>query len=454
MESPPRRPPERRYPLRENRSASRVPPRLPPTRSSSSSSSAAPSPPPTSFARALAFAPPPSSPPASNRHRASSSAALDAATGEAVGPISSEGTTVSVSDIPLMVKTKHHKKKEITSRRAEKRGSVELLGSDQITQLLKSMDTLSELIQKELSDALNTHGVSDGEKRKIFTDLVNKWNSILKEAVSTERGRCKILINKIQELIDKYMPLCLVLGEPEKVSDIQLTASLKQIESLLISAVPELEELKRQRFMKLQDLQGRLIDLWDDLGVTIQKQRPYSFMICNCAAKVDEVVEENALSAELLEKVECEVARLELLLKKSLTEKAGDISTEAESIRNDATKREGVDPTETTHHDQASLPLDTADVQLNPWYGLADAPKLREEVCAWEEEQGKRFFRDANRLKGKLCTEAVGRPHLSAGTSHAAVECLAMFGSLPAAAEPHMGRAFQPLQTISPYVPK
>uniref|UniRef100_A0A452ZPX9 Uncharacterized protein n=3 Tax=Aegilops tauschii subsp. strangulata TaxID=200361 RepID=A0A452ZPX9_AEGTS len=392
MESPPRRPPERRYPLRENRSASRVPPRLPPTRSSSSSSSAAPSPPPTSFARALAFAPPPSSPPASNRHRASSSAALDAATGEAVGPISSEGTTVSVSDIPLMVKTKHHKKKEITSRRAEKRGSVELLGSDQITQLLKSMDTLSELIQKELSDALNTHGVSDGEKRKIFTDLVNKWNSILKEAVSTERGRCKILINKIQELIDKYMPLCLVLGEPEKVSDIQLTASLKQIESLLISAVPELEELKRQRFMKLQDLQGRLIDLWDDLGVTIQKQRPYSFMICNCAAKVDEVVEENALSAELLEKVECEVARLELLLKKSLTEKAGDISTEAESIRNDATKREG----------------------------LADAPKLREEVCAWEEEQGKRFFRDANRLKGKLCTEAVGRPHLSAGTSHAA----------------------------------
>lgn len=127
----------------------------------------------------------------------------------------------------------------------------------------------------ELSHALDTHGVSNAEKTMIFSNLVNKFNDILKETVAIERARCNVVINKISDLSDKYIPLCHVLGEPDKVSDIQMTASLKHIESFLVSAVPEMEEMKLQRLKKLQEMQGNMIDLWDRLGITIAKQRPY-----------------------------------------------------------------------------------------------------------------------------------------------------------------------------------
>ncbi|KAE8813652.1 hypothetical protein D1007_09156 [Hordeum vulgare] len=301
------------------------------------------------------------------------------------------GPLILMRDIPVKLKGNHDKKKEVKESN-EPRSSMKRFAGNQGT--IEDHGNFIRVDTKELSSALTTHGVSYAERTTIFDNLVNRCNDILQETIAHERGRCQVLIKKISDLIDKYIPLCDVLGEPEKVSDIQMTASLKQLETFLSSTIPKLEELKQQRFKKLQELQGRLIDLWDSLGVTILKQKPYSFMMRNCTATLDEVVEAKALSPEILQKVEFEVARLELLLKKSVADKTRYVCTQAEMIYNDGKAPKYEEP--------------------------ADVPHFTEKVCTWEQEHGKKFLYNGHRLKGRLQSEAEGRRNLTAGTSLAA----------------------------------
>uniref|UniRef100_A0A0E0KK60 Uncharacterized protein n=1 Tax=Oryza punctata TaxID=4537 RepID=A0A0E0KK60_ORYPU len=75
----------------------------------------------------------------------------------------------------------------------------------------------------------------------------------------------------------------------------------------------QLTETKKERLQKLQRMQNKILDLWEMMEMTICEQHRYRDVMKNLNASLDEVVEYQSLSTDLLKKAETELMRLENL---------------------------------------------------------------------------------------------------------------------------------------------
>ncbi|EAZ36768.1 hypothetical protein OsJ_21104 [Oryza sativa Japonica Group] len=102
--------------------------------------------------------------------------------------------------------------------------------------------------------------------------------------------------------------------------------------SKLDKTVATLNEDKKSRLSKLQELAGQLYDLWDLMDAPMQERSMFDHVTCNRSASVDKVTAPGALALDLIEQAEVEVQRLDQLKYSKMKEIAFKKQTELEDI--------------------------------------------------------------------------------------------------------------------------
>ncbi|XP_015059357.1 65-kDa microtubule-associated protein 1-like [Solanum pennellii] len=132
-------------------------------------------------------------------------------------------------------------------------------------------------------------------------------------------------LHKVLEFVSTIHDLCAVLGIDffstatevhPSLSDstgVQSKSISNDTLSSLARTVLALEEDKKQRLQKLQELATQLIDLWNLMDTTEEEQSLFDHVTCNKSASVDEVSIPGALALDLIEQAEVEVERLDQL---------------------------------------------------------------------------------------------------------------------------------------------
>lgn len=151
-------------------------------------------------------------------------------------------------------------------------------------------------------------------------------------------------LQKVLDFVSTIHDLCAVLGMDFFSTIVEVHPSLKDsvgVQSKSISndtlsklakTVIELQEDKRARLEKLQELAGQLSDLWDLMDTPKEERSLFDHVTCNISATVDEVTVPGALAVDLLEQAEIEVERLDQLKASKMKEIAMKRQTELEDI--------------------------------------------------------------------------------------------------------------------------
>ncbi|XP_021288700.1 65-kDa microtubule-associated protein 1-like [Herrania umbratica] len=151
-------------------------------------------------------------------------------------------------------------------------------------------------------------------------------------------------LHKVLEFVSTVHDLCAVLGmdffstvtEVHPSLDDSTGVQSKSIsnETLLRLAktVSALNEDKKQRLHKLQELATQLIDLWNLMDTPEEERKLFDHVTCNISASVDEVTVPGALALDLIEQAEVEVERLDQLKSSRMKEIAFKRQVELEEI--------------------------------------------------------------------------------------------------------------------------
>ncbi|XP_069143472.1 65-kDa microtubule-associated protein 3-like isoform X2 [Solanum lycopersicum] len=131
--------------------------------------------------------------------------------------------------------------------------------------------------------------------------------------------RLKLLVDHLTTINS----LCVVLGVDYKqtISEVDPTLEdsrvLKNISKDMIfklsAMINRLEELKKQRLLRLQDLATTLIQLWSLMDTPLEEQQKFYDFTRHIAASENEINEPNVLSADSLQHAEAEVSRLQAM---------------------------------------------------------------------------------------------------------------------------------------------
>ncbi|KAL8505495.1 hypothetical protein ACS0TY_016661 [Phlomoides rotata] len=151
-------------------------------------------------------------------------------------------------------------------------------------------------------------------------------------------------LHNVLEFVSTVHDLCAVLGLDFLTTVTEVHPSLndsrgvqsKSISndtlSKLAKTVLALEEDKKTRLQKLQELATQLIDLWNLMDTPPEERRIFDHVTCNISASVDEVNVPGALALDLIEQAEVEVERLDQLKASRMKEIAFKKQTELEEI--------------------------------------------------------------------------------------------------------------------------
>ncbi|MCD7459213.1 hypothetical protein HAX54_040324 [Datura stramonium] len=132
-------------------------------------------------------------------------------------------------------------------------------------------------------------------------------------------------LHKVLEFVSTIHDLCAVLGidffstvtevhpSLNDSTGVQSKSISNDTLSSLAKTVLALEEDKKQRLQKLQELATQLIDLWNLMDTTEEERSLFDHVTCNISASVDEVSIPGALDLDLIEQAEVEVERLDHL---------------------------------------------------------------------------------------------------------------------------------------------
>ncbi|XP_049408245.1 65-kDa microtubule-associated protein 3 isoform X1 [Solanum stenotomum] len=131
--------------------------------------------------------------------------------------------------------------------------------------------------------------------------------------------RLKLLVDNLTTINS----LCVVLGVDYKqtIAEVDPTLDdsrvLKNISKDMIfklsAMINRLEELKKQRLLRLQDLATTLIELWSLMDTPLEEQQKFYDFTRHIAASENEINEPNVLSADSLQHAEAEVLRLQAM---------------------------------------------------------------------------------------------------------------------------------------------
>ncbi|XP_008811151.2 65-kDa microtubule-associated protein 1-like [Phoenix dactylifera] len=169
---------------------------------------------------------------------------------------------------------------------------------------------------------------------------LNEYQTQLQELQKEKSDR----LHKVLDFVSTVHDLCAVLGmdlystitEVHPSLDDFLGAQSKSISndtlSKLARTVVALEEDKKMRLQKLQQLATQLSDLWNLMDTPMEERSLFDHVTCNISAEVDEVTVPGALALDLIEQAEVEVERLDQLKFSKMKEIALKKQSELEDI--------------------------------------------------------------------------------------------------------------------------
>ncbi|KAE8654209.1 65-kDa microtubule-associated protein 1 [Hibiscus syriacus] len=151
-------------------------------------------------------------------------------------------------------------------------------------------------------------------------------------------------LHKVLEFVSTVHDLCAVLGMDffstvtevhpslDDTTGVQSKSISNDTLSRLAKTVSALNEDKKQRLHKLQELAAQLIDLWNLMDTPEEERRLFDHVTCNISASVDEVTVPGSLALDLIEQAEIEVERLDQLKASKMKEIAFKKQVELEEI--------------------------------------------------------------------------------------------------------------------------
>ncbi|KAG0466399.1 hypothetical protein HPP92_017979 [Vanilla planifolia] len=161
--------------------------------------------------------------------------------------------------------------------------------------------------------------------RKLQKEKADRLHRIL-GLVSSVHGLCAVLGMDFFSTITEVHPTLedSVGMQSKSISNNTLTK--------LANTVASLEEDKRTRLQKLQELASQLFDLWYLMDTPSEERSLFDHVTCNISATVDQVTVPGALALDLIEQAEVEVERLDQLKASKMKEIALKKQRELEDI--------------------------------------------------------------------------------------------------------------------------
>ncbi|CAN0900941.1 65-kDa microtubule-associated protein 2 [Linum grandiflorum] len=207
---------------------------------------------------------------------------------------------------------------------------------------VREFSDVQSQIQKicgEISGSMNSNKLVADESDLSLKKL-NEYHARLQELQKEKSER----LHKVLELVSSVHDLCAVLGldffrtvtEVHPSLNESTSAQCKSISNDTLTGlsrtVLELNDEKKQRLHKLQELATQLIDLWNLMDTPAEERTLFDHVTCHISASVDEVTVPGALAVDLIEQAGIEVERLDQLKSSRMKEIAFKKQTELEDI--------------------------------------------------------------------------------------------------------------------------
>ncbi|XP_022716839.1 65-kDa microtubule-associated protein 1-like [Durio zibethinus] len=209
---------------------------------------------------------------------------------------------------------------------------------------VKEFSDVQSQIQKICGEITGNAGEQTGAPAVDESDLslkkLDEYQLKLQELQKEKSDR----LHKVLEFVSSVHDLCAVLRmdffstvtEVHPSLDDSTGVQSKSISNdtllRLAKTVSALNEDKKQRLHKLQELVTQLIDLWNLMDTPEEERRLFDHVTCNISSSVDEVTVPGALALDLIEQAEVEVERLDQLKSSRMKELAFKRQVELEEI--------------------------------------------------------------------------------------------------------------------------
>ncbi|MBA0823084.1 hypothetical protein Goarm_019841 [Gossypium armourianum] len=209
---------------------------------------------------------------------------------------------------------------------------------------VKEFSDVQSQIQKICGEIAGNASEQTGAPAVDESDLslkkLNEYQAKLQELQKEKSDR----LHKVLEFVSTVHDLCAVLGMDFFSTVTEVHPSLDDttgVQSKSISndtllrlaeTVSALNEDKKQRLHKLQELATQLIDLWNLMDTPEEERILFDHVTCHTSASVDGVTVPGALALDLIEQAEVEVERLDQLKASRMKEIAFKKQVELEEI--------------------------------------------------------------------------------------------------------------------------
>ncbi|KAB2044404.1 hypothetical protein ES319_D01G087300v1 [Gossypium barbadense] len=209
---------------------------------------------------------------------------------------------------------------------------------------VKEFSDVQSQIQKICGEIAGNASEQTGAPAVDESDLslkkLNEYQVKLQELQKEKSDR----LHKVLEFVSTVHDLCAVLGMDFFSTVTEVHPSLDDttgVQSKSISndtllrlaeTVSVLNEDKKQRLHKLQELATQLVDLWNLMDTPEEERILFDHVTCHTSASVDGVTVPGALALDLIEQAEVEVERLDQLKASRMKEIAFKKQVELEEI--------------------------------------------------------------------------------------------------------------------------
>ncbi|ESW05636.1 hypothetical protein PHAVU_011G196700 [Phaseolus vulgaris] len=193
---------------------------------------------------------------------------------------------------------------------------------DRIKEFLKIKSQISQICD-EIAGCGQFKSVTDSDVNQ--SDLTSKKLGELKSHLQELQNEKALRQQKVKSHISTISELTEVmsidfrktLNEIHPSLDDSLKGTLQSISNdtlaRLTGVIHSLKREKQQRLQKIQELAKMLVELWDLMETPTEEQKVFSHVTRLSSASVDEVSTHGCLSSEVIEQVEGEVQRLNVV---------------------------------------------------------------------------------------------------------------------------------------------
>ncbi|XP_010913972.1 65-kDa microtubule-associated protein 1 [Elaeis guineensis] len=223
--------------------------------------------------------------------------------------------------------------------------ALEQLRQQKEDRIKEFADVLSQIqkMQGEIAGTLKIgeqKGTPAVDEEDLSLKKLDEYHCQLQELQKEKSDR----LHNVLDFVSTVHDLCAVLGMDFFSTITEVHPSLNDsvgVQSKSISndtllklskMVIALEEDKRMRLQKLQELAAQLTELWNLMDTPTEERSLFNHVTCNISATVDEVMVPGALALDLIEQAEVEVERLDQLKASKMKEIALKKQTELEDI--------------------------------------------------------------------------------------------------------------------------